>query len=177
MSGAETFEVDVQDWRLAAETAQRCRAGSWFVFAEGVAPGGRLERLLARPAKARTVHAISGSAIELPGLRLGAEAPGAGPNRLPGRGPRPLPGRPGHREPLLRGARPGRRVRQVRPVHRAVQNGAPVSRRDLDLGKDGTAVEAFASLMAGRYEAKSCAAARRSARRPRSPWPNTPWPR
>jgi hypothetical protein len=155
MSVKARFDVEVLDWRVAQETVQKVRAGSWFLFGDRVAPAsGRLARLLARPTRERSVLALSGGPIDLPGLRLTPRP----------RAIHPLACLVADRDLYRAGqdtvnlfcAVPGQAEAYGKSgLSIALScNGALLTRRDLDLGKEGIAVETFAALLSGRYRAR-----------------------
>ena len=155
MSVQGRFDVAVLDWRVAQETVHKVRAGSWFLFADQVAPAsGRLARLLARPTRERAVLPLSGGPIELPGLRVTPRP----------RAIQPLACLVADRDLYRAGqdtvnlfcAVPGQAAAYGKSgLSIALScNGARVTRRDLDLGKEGIAVEPFAALLSGRYSAR-----------------------
>ena len=153
---AKRYDVAVLDWTKAQATAAQVRVGTYFVFSETApAPsGGRLARLLVKPAKGRAVLPLMGKPLELPGIRI---------------------------TPHDRTIDPLATLCADRDLYRTEQdtvnlfcavpaaagafgksglsialdtNGTVLTERAVDLGKEGVGIESFSALLAGRYTAR-----------------------
>jgi len=140
------FDVTILDWRQANETADKVRVGTFFAFRPASGSG--------KKATKRAVLPLLAEPIELPGIRL---------------------------SPTDRGIEPLATLCADRDLYRAEQdtvnlflavpaaagafgksglsialemNGAPLTERAVDVGREGAAVESFSALLAGRYTAR-----------------------